>query len=571
VRRALGLGLDRYVVLFVGKIEPKKRLDDVIRAMPGLGDAQLLVVGRGPEESAARALAEQLGVEAVFAGFRNQGELPALYRAADVLSLPSDARETFGLVVNEALACGLPCVVSDAVGCAVDLVVSGKSGESHPVGDVPALTAALQKVRGAALRDACAAQALRSSFANATAGLVAAAQSLTRRAGPRVLVCMAGSWSLTGLERSTIDVIDAMRRGGDRIHVLVHPEGGRALVPELEALGASWEPSLGYAVQMTRHGGLPALARLGLDVAAASAELGLACARLGATHLLLPDLLIVLRLLPTLALLRARGVRVVVKLGNAPERTRLVHALWKHVVDPVVDRMVCNSAFTQGELTRSGVDPAKVTKIYLTAPRREATRAPLPVRDRWRVVFVGQLRRGKGLDLLLEAIARLRAGGIPATLAVAAPVGGWVPADEVAYQQAIFSRIERDDLRGHVDLLGWREDVPAVFATARVHCCPSTESLREAFGLVNVEAKQAGVPSVVSPFGAMRELFTHKVDGWICEPFDVATIADGIAYFLTDEARWTAASEAARRSFEHYSFERFAAAWRAELSCGAER
>jgi glycosyltransferase involved in cell wall biosynthesis len=77
---------------------------------------------------------------AAFAGFKNQSELPACYAAADVLILPSDGGETWGLVVNEAMACGLPAIVSDAVGCAPDLINEGKTGFTFPLGDVAALT-----------------------------------------------------------------------------------------------------------------------------------------------------------------------------------------------------------------------------------------------------------------------------------------------------------------------------------------------------------------------------------------------------------------------------------------------
>ena len=62
-----------------------------------------------------------------FLGFRNQSELPALYAAADVLCLPS-VRETFGLVVSEAMHAGLPVVCSDRVGCTEDLVLPGQTG-----------------------------------------------------------------------------------------------------------------------------------------------------------------------------------------------------------------------------------------------------------------------------------------------------------------------------------------------------------------------------------------------------------------------------------------------------------
>jgi glycosyltransferase involved in cell wall biosynthesis len=59
---------------------------------------------------------------ASFAGFLNQIEISRAYVAADCLVLPSDHGETWGLVVNEALASGLPCIVSDACGCAEDMI-----------------------------------------------------------------------------------------------------------------------------------------------------------------------------------------------------------------------------------------------------------------------------------------------------------------------------------------------------------------------------------------------------------------------------------------------------------------
>jgi glycosyltransferase involved in cell wall biosynthesis len=83
-------------------------------------------------------------VPAHFAGFLNQSEIPAAYAASDVLVLPSDERETWGLVVNEAMASGRPAVVSRAAGCAPDLVVEGRTGYTHELGDVDALAASLR-------------------------------------------------------------------------------------------------------------------------------------------------------------------------------------------------------------------------------------------------------------------------------------------------------------------------------------------------------------------------------------------------------------------------------------------
>jgi glycosyltransferase involved in cell wall biosynthesis len=80
------------------------------------------------------------------AGFVNQQELPSWYAAADMLVLPSDSRETWGLVVNEAMAAGLPVVVSDAAGCSPDLVREGENGFTYPCGNVGALVDRLASI-----------------------------------------------------------------------------------------------------------------------------------------------------------------------------------------------------------------------------------------------------------------------------------------------------------------------------------------------------------------------------------------------------------------------------------------
>ena len=83
------------------------------------------------------------GPNASFVGFLNQSEISRAYVAADCLVLPSDARETWGLVVNEAMASGLPCIVSDACGCAEDLVKPIRPDLCYPVGDIIALERAM--------------------------------------------------------------------------------------------------------------------------------------------------------------------------------------------------------------------------------------------------------------------------------------------------------------------------------------------------------------------------------------------------------------------------------------------
>lgn len=87
---------------------------------------------------------ERTGAPVRLLGFFNQTEMPEAYALADALVLPSET-ETWGLVVNEALACGMPAVVSSGVGCAPDLIEADATGETYPMGDVDALAVAMER------------------------------------------------------------------------------------------------------------------------------------------------------------------------------------------------------------------------------------------------------------------------------------------------------------------------------------------------------------------------------------------------------------------------------------------
>lgn len=152
LRRQWGLGEKSTVFVFAGKLIPEKRVRDFIRALQQAANSgatvEGLVVGDGPLRAECETLVSSSGSPVRFAGFLNQSEIVKAYIAADMLVLPS-AGETWGLVVNEAMCCGRPCIVSDQVGCGPDLVQPGKTGAIFPLGDVDALAKLMVSFAGA--------------------------------------------------------------------------------------------------------------------------------------------------------------------------------------------------------------------------------------------------------------------------------------------------------------------------------------------------------------------------------------------------------------------------------------
>jgi glycosyltransferase involved in cell wall biosynthesis len=172
-------------VLFVGRLVESKRPLDVVLAVARLVAAgmplEVVVAGAGELSGRMEEAARAGGLDARFLGFVNQSRLPSVYASSDVVVLPSTAVETWGLVVNEAMACGVPAVVSDAVGCGPDLIEPGVTGAVAPLDDVPALSTAIASVLAldiGRVRHALAARMDLYSPARAAEGLLQAAHAL---------------------------------------------------------------------------------------------------------------------------------------------------------------------------------------------------------------------------------------------------------------------------------------------------------------------------------------------------------------------------------------------------------
>lgn len=169
-------------VLFLSRIEKRKGLEVLIRALAHLGrdDVTLVAAGTGPEELRCRALTEELGVKTVWLGRVSEADLPRVFKAAIIYCAPGLGGESFGIVLIEAMAAGLPVICSDLPGFQA---VASDAAEIVPAGDPEKLAEAIASVldepgRGGAMSLASEKVAARYDWA----GLVQNVESLYVRA-----------------------------------------------------------------------------------------------------------------------------------------------------------------------------------------------------------------------------------------------------------------------------------------------------------------------------------------------------------------------------------------------------
>ena len=138
LRRKLSME-EAKIALYVGRFDPMKGMDDLLAAAPGLGkDTGLYFVGGEPTADQLRFCKENGLSNVHFVGFRKKDALADYYKAADVLVLPTKS-DVWGLVINEAMACGLPVVTTDKCVAGLELVRGGVNGYIVPVDDREAM------------------------------------------------------------------------------------------------------------------------------------------------------------------------------------------------------------------------------------------------------------------------------------------------------------------------------------------------------------------------------------------------------------------------------------------------
>lgn len=374
----------------------------------------------------------------------------------------------------------------------------------------------------------------------------------------RVLVLF-GAIPLYGQERANIQVFDELRDEGIEALFLTNARYGHHWIhPELDRLGLRYT-AVPFNLPPRRGMGLAAGLALLRDVWRTNLAFRRAVREFRPTHLHVMNIAYVLSVTPAIFLCR---VPLIYRVGDVPPLSNFLHRwLWRRLARRC-SRMVGISRFIRELCVKSGFPERKIHHVYSATPVLHAGRSDSVRIERKRsaetqsesevlelhrdgdaisFLYCGQIAEGKGVHLVVESAMKLRAEGLPVLLFLAGDYSYRNP-----FAQDLMRRVKNAGLEDSIRFLGFVKNSRDLFRLADVHLCPSL--CDEALGNTVLEAKGAGVPSVIFPRGGLAETVTHRVDGWVCGQQTAEGVEEAMRFYLEHPAERRRHGQAALES-----------------------
>jgi D-inositol-3-phosphate glycosyltransferase len=229
------------------------------------------------------------------------------------------------------------------------------------------------------------------------------------------------------------------------------------------------------------------------------------------------------------------------------EEARIVAAADRMVAATVVERAHLVNHYG-ADASRIAVIPCGVDTELFAPGDQEAARSALGLDDRPRLLYVGRLAPIKGLETLLDGMARLRAAGSPAQLCI---VGGDADEPLNGHEGELRARLSRLRLGGTVTFIGAQpqERLRTWYVAADATVLPS---YYESFGMVALEAMACGSPVIASRVGGLQMTVRDRVTGVLVPDHDPVALADALGRVLGDaDLRWRLGREGVRWAAQH--------------------
>ena len=254
---------------------------------------------------------------------------------------------------------------------------------------------------------------------------------------------------------------------------------------------------------------------------------------------------------------------VIYRIGDAPPTdSKFQMMLWRQLIKRS-SRIVCVSHFIAKQV-KAYVEPRDYQQISVIW-NRVVSRTPLSTKKQvvlnesdkpeLTLAYVGQMDKIKGVDVLIQAAVNLDNPALCLQL-----VGGSPHTD--TFETELQHHVQKSKSRTRVHFQGYVDNPSILLSTADWHIAPSV--CEEAFGNVVLEAKQLGIPSVISQNGGLPELVEDGVDGFVLDEVSSQSIENQIKSLLECRADWKKMGGAAKKSLqEKFSDKSFEFAWKA--------
>lgn len=378
----------------------------------------------------------------------------------------------------------------------------------------------------------------------------------------RILALFGGATKL-GMERANLEALAAFREGGATVRILVSDAPwAEDLRQDIVSRGLEIVqcPYLLLPRPERRFNPLFEYPRI---ITRASAIMLREVARFRPTHFYSCAQLFVLNFAPVLML---TSTPLIYRCGDRPIlHSRLFRWLWRFIVARS-RTFVAVSHYIADRLVDAGVPRDRITVIYSRPPLRSAPTEARAGRSKdFTFVFVGQINETKGPHVLVDAFRGVIDAHPDARLVIAGRISDW-EGDEWA--RALRREVQADpDLADRVSFPGFVEDVPALLASGRVAVTPTVTE--EPLANVVMEAKLAGIPSIIFPSGGLPETIEHGVDGYICADRTAPALGEALTWYLEHRDAAEVQGHAARLSLQKFGVDCFVDRWRAVLDWGA--
>jgi len=224
------------------------------------------------------------------------------------------------------------------------------------------------------------------------------------------------------------------------------------------------------------------------------------------------------------ALLRNR-IPLIYRVGDGPIWDSRFHRFAMKLLLKRATLVAPVSHFIADECIRLLPSTADKTKVIWNIPPKfdsssEQGKSEFTHGDGLRIVYVGQMTEKKGIRILIESLGQIH-GHFPFECRI---VGGSQFSSD--FEKDMHTLVESLGLSNHVTFTGRIPNPTPHYDWANLHVAPSL--YEEPFGLVIVEAKRAGIPSIVFPRGGMPELVAHQENGLICDTADAKSLASAL-------------------------------------------